>query len=115
MKCWGSKGATDEEIKRAFRKLAIKYHPDRNQGNKDAEEQFKEINEAYQILSDSEKRPITTSSEPLTSRDMARELEPDTPDMTSPDSVTWGYLWSILWRRLRRQLKDAEPDHVQAG
>lgn len=50
------KGATDDEIKRAFRKLAVKYHPDRNQGDKEAEAKFKEINEAYQILSDSEKR-----------------------------------------------------------
>ena len=46
------KGASDDEIKRAFRKLAIKYHPDKNQGNKEAEEKFKDINEAYQILSD---------------------------------------------------------------
>ncbi len=51
-----TKGATDEEIKRAFRKLAIKYHPDRNQGDPKAEEQFKEINEAYQILSDPQKK-----------------------------------------------------------
>ena len=39
------KGASDDEIKRAFRKLAIKYHPDKNQGNKEAEEKFKDINE----------------------------------------------------------------------
>ncbi len=51
-----TKGATDEEIKRAFRKLAIKYHPDRNQGDKTAEEKFKEINEAYQVLSDPQKK-----------------------------------------------------------
>ena len=51
-----TKGATDEEIKRAFRKLAIKYHPDRNQGDKTAEDKFKEINEAYQILSDPQKK-----------------------------------------------------------
>jgi molecular chaperone DnaJ len=50
------KGASDEEIKKAFRKLAIKYHPDKNQGDKEAEEKFKEINEAYQVLSDAEKK-----------------------------------------------------------
>ena len=50
------KGASEDEIKRAFRKLAVKYHPDRNQGNAEAESKFKEINEAYQVLSDPEKK-----------------------------------------------------------
>jgi molecular chaperone DnaJ len=51
-----SKNATEAEIKKAYRKLAIKYHPDKNQGDKDAEEKFKEISHAYEVLSDSEKR-----------------------------------------------------------
>jgi molecular chaperone DnaJ len=50
------KGASDDEIKKGFRKLAIKYHPDKNQGDKEAEEKFKEINEAYQVLSDPQKK-----------------------------------------------------------
>ncbi len=49
------RNATDEEIRRAFRKLAFKYHPDHNHGD-GAEEQFKEVNEAYQVLSDPDKR-----------------------------------------------------------
>jgi curved DNA-binding protein len=50
------KSATEGEIKKAFRKLAMKHHPDRNPGNKQAEERFKEINEAYAVLSDKQKR-----------------------------------------------------------
>lgn len=53
-----SRGASDKEIKDAYRQMAIKHHPDKNQGNKTAEEKFKEINEAYEVLSDQNKRTM---------------------------------------------------------
>ena len=53
-----SRGASTDDIKKAYRKLALKYHPDRNQGSKDTEDRFKEVTQAYEILRDSEKRSI---------------------------------------------------------
>ena len=51
-----NRNASDEEIKQAYRKLAMKYHPDRNPGDKAAEDKFKDINEANEVLSDPKKR-----------------------------------------------------------
>jgi molecular chaperone DnaJ len=53
-----SRSATDEEIKKSYRKLAMKYHPDKNPGDKKAEDTFKEITEAYEVLSDPKKRQM---------------------------------------------------------
>ena len=52
------RGASDDEIKSAYRKLALKYHPDRNPGDKGAEEKFKEATEAYEVLKDGQKRQM---------------------------------------------------------
>ena len=56
-----SREASQEEIKKAYRKLARKYHPDVNPGDKTAEEKFKEVTEAYEVLVDEEKGPTMTA------------------------------------------------------
>src|SRR5580693_9129399 len=51
-----SRGASADEIKKSYRKLAVKFHPDKNPGDKAAEDSFKELGEAYEVLSDADKR-----------------------------------------------------------
>src|SRR4051812_5173012 len=53
-----SRSTTPEEVKKAYRKLAVQYHPDKNPGDKKAEEHFKELSEAYEVLSDGQKRQM---------------------------------------------------------
>ena len=53
-----AKNATADEVKKAYRKLAIQFHPDKNPGDKKSEEKFKEVNEAYETISDEKKRKM---------------------------------------------------------
>lgn len=85
------RSASQEEIKKAYRKLSMEHHPDRNQGNKESEEKFKEINEAYTILSNQDKRQEYDNPNPFSGSPFAhfngfgfQQHRPRKPDLNQP-------------------------------
>ena len=89
-----AKTATEDEIKWAYRKLARKYHPDVNPGDKSAEEKFKEINEAYEVLSDADKRKKYDTLGP--NWKAGQDFRP--PPNWEGANVEYRRLWRPLWR-----------------
>ena len=99
--------ASDEEIKKAYRKLAMAYHPDRNQNKPSCEEQLKDINEAYQVLGDEEKRRHYDFQYRWVPRD---PLNPDGRRNVFDDSVNeiWTFYSGILRPHKRSACKRKE-------
>jgi molecular chaperone DnaJ len=95
-----SKDASDEEIKKAYRKLALKYHPDKNPNNPEAERKFKEAAEAYEVLSDKEKRKLYDSRGAEGLRDMGFEGFQSNEDIFAHFGDIFG---DIFGRRFHRQ------------
>ena len=84
-----NKSASPEELKSAYRKLAVKYHPDKNPGDSKAEEKFKEASEAYGILSDKEKNKITITLVMQLLKMVVGDLVED-----------WWFQWSRFFRHI---------------
>lgn len=121
-----SKTATDDEIKKAYRKIAIKYHPDRNPGNAEAEEKFKEAAEAYDVLHDPQNVNSTTSSDlTLLAEDSEAEdsAEADSPWTTSSrcsatyseDTADWRIWWRLRWRSTSETAVSRSRPSYQGG
>ena len=105
-----SRSATDKELKQAYRKLAKKYHPDANPDNPSAEARFKEINEAYEVLSDKEKREMydrfgTVNPQQVPPWGAQSPVEMVSTPTPATERRFWRsgrYLWVAVWSARRR-------------
>lgn len=98
------KDASNDEIKSAFKKLALKYHPDHNPGDEAAAEKFKEINEAYQTLSDPQKEPHMTILPRLRgSADLAARTLLDLADSAAFLTTCFPFLAAVAAEAKRRE------------
>jgi len=103
-----SHDATPDQIKRAFRKLALKYHPDKNKGNKEAEQRFKEIANAYAVLSDPEKRAAYDRRGTAGVEDMGFHGFESTGDIFSSFGDVFGDLFANRYYREQQPERGAD-------
>ena len=102
-----AKTAADAEIKKTYKKLAFKFHPDKNKGDKKAEDRFKEISEAYAVLSDKQKPPSMTSSvQQGFTRDIPRKIF-SAAQILMIFSVRW--VWAAMIFSVRYSAAEGGP------
>ena len=99
------RSASSDDIKKSYKRLAFEYHPDRNPGNSNAEERFKVINEAYQILSDPDKRARYDSFGHISSEGMFTDQ-----DFDAGFSDIFGNLFEEVFNAGRRQRAERGSD-----
>jgi molecular chaperone DnaJ len=109
---WISKQASEEEVKKAYRKLAMQYHPDRNKWDKASEEKFKEVNEAYSILSDSSKRKQYDMYGSVGSNNGFSWFSWDVDLWDIFESFFWGGFSSQSWRRKTSERRGEDLEYV---